>query len=396
VDAGGAGGSAADKARLLREKAAKLEAQADQWARGAEGERRTRDALTALAAWGYVVLHDLSIPGSRANIDHVVIGPTGVTVIDSKLYSGRLNVSRGVVWHGRYPLRREMEAVRWETTKVREAVADAGPGWTVPVRTLVCIHGATVPADQDGSLAPVVLCGPQSLVAAVTDGPPVLGPSHVAWLEQAIRRSLPASSTQPDSLIPQAPTVPSHVPSEWVAAEARNVAPRRRRPQRTTTSSARAPKRAQPSSVRALAAALGALILLVVGLGLVSALVKSAVGSTTVSALPPPPGSPGSPAPPTNPVIKWSCPTKGRGWTALVSWTGSATAGVSYQTSTAALPNGPWTALLTPATLTASAIPLAAGVTTLWMKVNAAQTKGILTYRSTSATASARSPSTAC
>jgi len=33
-----------------------------------------------------VVLHDRAIPGSRANIDHIGIGPTGVWVIDTKRY----------------------------------------------------------------------------------------------------------------------------------------------------------------------------------------------------------------------------------------------------------------------------------------------------------------------
>jgi hypothetical protein len=31
-----------------------------------------------------IVLHDLSVPGSRATIDHVVVAPSGVWVVDSK------------------------------------------------------------------------------------------------------------------------------------------------------------------------------------------------------------------------------------------------------------------------------------------------------------------------
>ncbi|MGH8932025.1 MAG: nuclease-related domain-containing protein [Egibacteraceae bacterium] len=37
---------------------------------------------------GWVVLHDLAIRGSRANIDHLLIGPPGVVVIDSKRWKG--------------------------------------------------------------------------------------------------------------------------------------------------------------------------------------------------------------------------------------------------------------------------------------------------------------------
>jgi Nuclease-related domain len=36
------------------------------------------------------VLHDRRIPGSRANIDHIVVAPCGVFVIDAKNYKGRV------------------------------------------------------------------------------------------------------------------------------------------------------------------------------------------------------------------------------------------------------------------------------------------------------------------
>jgi hypothetical protein len=39
------------------------------WRRGAAGQRRTARFLVLLERYGWVVLHDLAIPGSRANID---------------------------------------------------------------------------------------------------------------------------------------------------------------------------------------------------------------------------------------------------------------------------------------------------------------------------------------
>jgi Nuclease-related domain len=72
------------------------------WWRGAQGEQRTARLLAPLERRGWAVLHDLAIPGSRANIDHLVIGPGGVVVIDSKQYRGRLRLdSHGFLWHGR-------------------------------------------------------------------------------------------------------------------------------------------------------------------------------------------------------------------------------------------------------------------------------------------------------
>jgi hypothetical protein len=40
--------------------------------------------LGSLERRGWAVLHDLAIPGIQANIDHLVIGPGGVVVIDTK------------------------------------------------------------------------------------------------------------------------------------------------------------------------------------------------------------------------------------------------------------------------------------------------------------------------
>jgi hypothetical protein len=66
---------------------------------------RTARLLGPLERQGWVVLYDLAVPGCRANVDHLVIGPGGVFVVDSKQYSGRLQLdSSGRLWRGRYPL----------------------------------------------------------------------------------------------------------------------------------------------------------------------------------------------------------------------------------------------------------------------------------------------------
>jgi hypothetical protein len=47
------------------------------WRRGAAGERHTARLLGPLERHGWAILHDLGLPGSRANIDHLMIGPVG-------------------------------------------------------------------------------------------------------------------------------------------------------------------------------------------------------------------------------------------------------------------------------------------------------------------------------
>ncbi|HEX3931945.1 MAG TPA: nuclease-related domain-containing protein [Nocardioides sp.] len=62
----------------------------ENWQSGAWGERDTARALKPLEREGWIVLHDLS--ARVGNIDHVVVGPTGVYLLDSKRLGGSVTV----------------------------------------------------------------------------------------------------------------------------------------------------------------------------------------------------------------------------------------------------------------------------------------------------------------
>ncbi len=59
------------------------------WATGAQGEERLGRQLDAVVQAGIHVLHDRRIPTTKANIDHIVVCPSGVFVIDAKKYQGQ-------------------------------------------------------------------------------------------------------------------------------------------------------------------------------------------------------------------------------------------------------------------------------------------------------------------
>jgi Nuclease-related domain len=103
------GGPGADPGRGAREQAARAAAQVREaqekldaamrrqasWTAGAEGEQRTAAELARLAGKGWQVLHDVHWPGRPfANIDHIAVGPAGVVVIDSKNWSGPVEVPK--------------------------------------------------------------------------------------------------------------------------------------------------------------------------------------------------------------------------------------------------------------------------------------------------------------
>ena len=63
------------------------------WGKGALGEEYIGSILNEFCEkTGSVVLHDLAVPKSRANIDHVLITSFGVFVVDSKNYRGLVEI----------------------------------------------------------------------------------------------------------------------------------------------------------------------------------------------------------------------------------------------------------------------------------------------------------------
>jgi Nuclease-related domain len=153
------------------------------WRRGAAGERRTARLLAALERHGWAVLHDLAVPGGRANIDHLAIGPGGVFVIDSKQYRGRLQLDpSGQLWHGRYPLASALRAVSFEADQAAQVLPDPG----VAVVPIVAVHGAQVPWGKV-VMGGVPVVSARRLPSMLRALPAVLGPERVAWLADQAR-----------------------------------------------------------------------------------------------------------------------------------------------------------------------------------------------------------------
>jgi hypothetical protein len=117
--------------------------QARAWQRGARGERRTARLLNRLGRDGYQVFHDLAMPGSPSNIDHLVVGPSGVFVIDSKQWTGQVHQSAdGFIWHNHYRLDRTLATICWQALTLGRLLG-------IPVAPLLCVHHAHV---QGGGL----------------------------------------------------------------------------------------------------------------------------------------------------------------------------------------------------------------------------------------------------
>ncbi|WP_158616601.1 nuclease-related domain-containing protein [Corallococcus sp. CA054B] len=67
------------------------------WGRGADGEEHVGALLAKLVPHGWAVEHDVKIGRRGANVDHLVIGPPGVYLIETKLVSADVWVDGDVI-----------------------------------------------------------------------------------------------------------------------------------------------------------------------------------------------------------------------------------------------------------------------------------------------------------
>jgi hypothetical protein len=175
------------------------------WRQGAKGERQTAKLLAKLEQDGWRVFHDLAIPGSRANVDHLVIGPGGVWIIDSKLWGRQVRWDPRHGWmHGRSAITPELNITRWEVAEVEQALVDSlnaaarhlDPPGGIDVHLAWCVHGEPLPGGRlvvDGE----TIVNPRHLLGLLRAGRgPTLPPAAVEQIagtaEVVLPRSLPA------------------------------------------------------------------------------------------------------------------------------------------------------------------------------------------------------------
>jgi hypothetical protein len=116
------------------------------WRRQAVAQGRTAGLLQPLDQHGYLVLHDSTLAGWPAGLDHLVVGPTGIWVIRS-WHRGRLRWQRKGTWpsykHG--PPAGALGGLRRQATAIAEAL---GSDISIPVRPLLCVHGGGWPGSR--------------------------------------------------------------------------------------------------------------------------------------------------------------------------------------------------------------------------------------------------------
>lgn len=187
-----AGESAREVARRSRQRNGRETAWSAAFERGADGEERTAAALTALPAAEWTVVHDVAWPGrDRANLDHVVVGPGGVFVIDAKAWSGHVTMTAGELRQDGRRRTRAVDGAVAQADCLRHLVRDLDPRLVVPV---LCLVGQ---GPVSARLGEVLVVSPETLVPALTAVQRVLADDVRRRLAARLFRELPTAMTPP-------------------------------------------------------------------------------------------------------------------------------------------------------------------------------------------------------
>lgn len=176
------------------------------WGIGAAGERITERALERLPD-GYQVLHDRRIPGTRANIDHIVVGPGGVFVVESKRMRGKLRVRGDTVFIAGRRTAMVEEVIR-EAEATRLALTTAGLV-DVPMQSLLYVQEVDLPWFLSKPRGIPILMG-RGLVRHITASPSVLSAEDVERIGAALEERLSPMVAGGQASTPAAPA--THTP----------------------------------------------------------------------------------------------------------------------------------------------------------------------------------------
>jgi hypothetical protein len=429
IEGGNAGGSALAQASQRRATAERLVTEATWLERVASDERAMAVELAKLPET-YTILHDLQVPGSKGNIDHVVIGPGGAFLIITRRHDEGVAFRDGQLFVGDTSMRPDLEAARQEATLLAQTLG-------VQIAPVLGLCGAPVPNSVPPVVDGVLVTAAEQIQRAIVQHPHTMMPTPK--IAEAAERALPllhSPGTTPRVLVAAAARQAAQPPVPPMALAAPQVAtePSPSAAARTTRSAAQQEKRRDGASTNPIAklfagrtggkksaafiaASIGSLCLVAFAVGsLVRVLWPSSdksstpavtivgsstdlAGSTTIfidaaSTVPGTtlPAVAAVPAPAVN--FTPACPAPGSGWTLVPNWPGDLPGISAYQVQVMGA-DGTWApvASFTSADMAAAAIAGQGPSVTVTVQIVALMADGSV---SPGAPTALITPSTAC
>jgi Nuclease-related domain len=180
----------------------------ENWEIGADGERKTAQALAELGRQ-WTVLHD--IDSGLGNYDHVLVGPAGVFVLDSKNPLGEAHIRDGAPWLRR---RHDPEAdrpARWLRASALDGARRLHRQLERQTKHVPWVNAVTVlwcpfPEQLSQTGRHVIVHGSQ-LAAWLTSLPVTLKPAELHRYATAVQALAAASETRPKAVTPSSDSI---------------------------------------------------------------------------------------------------------------------------------------------------------------------------------------------
>jgi hypothetical protein len=169
------------------------------WGIGARGEEELAAAFEGVE--GLRMLNDRRVKGTRGNIDHILVAPAGVFVVDAKHFVGNIEI-RNVGGFFRTELRLYVggrnrsqlaDGLTWQLTTVRAALGASGIEPMPPITPVLCFIEARWPRffGHVDEFEGVRLEDPGSLKGLLRE-PAVLDEAGMDRVARALAEALPA------------------------------------------------------------------------------------------------------------------------------------------------------------------------------------------------------------
>ena len=186
-------------------------ATAGKFAAASVAERRLARALSPLAAHGYYLLPDRQWPGSKtAQVDLVLVGPSGVFIIDSKHWN-ETSVAAGRMFRGQDDVTDEVENIADLAYGTEAVLAQVGlaPGEVRPILAMANHRGKL------GTVSTVEVVGEDDVLTLITSRGTRLTTLQVETVLTAVRAHFPplgapqpVNSTVPEPVLRE---IPDHI-----------------------------------------------------------------------------------------------------------------------------------------------------------------------------------------
>lgn len=156
------------------------------WLKGSNGEKIVAEHLRPLESKHFRILHDLMEKG-KGNIDHVVIGGTGIFVIETKANKGRVSYYKGKLKIGKYSFRRDpLKQVRGEAVRVAEKLEQI-TGKKEYANPILCFTKAWV-ENNALTVGNIRITRPQFLREIITKGKARFKPEEIDEMAKGLNR----------------------------------------------------------------------------------------------------------------------------------------------------------------------------------------------------------------